>query len=400
MMGCRLPAWLELADGKPKIIPDRAITIRRIFALAADGLGHTRIIRTLEKENVAPFGERVVNEGRGRSQFSGRWTKPYVALLLRDRRVTGDMQPLKRKNADGPTLRAYYPGVISETEFALARSAQEERLNHDKLGRKSGPRQGKYVNVFKSMLIHARDGEGFLLHNKGTGAKPISSSSIASGNGGNAERSYTFPYFPFEEAVLKCLREINPSAVLPPAETGPSRADAIRAKLTNCRQDIASIKKELEAGYSKGLADVLRKMEATEEVAVNELQDELARTARPLARSWEECPTLIDAIRQSPDPERARLKLRAALRAIVETAYVLIVPRGSWRLVAVQFYFTGGSTRSYLIAHQTAGFRRAGGMSPPLSFADAGLPSIDLHKTADVKKVERLLLRLELTAVE
>jgi DNA invertase Pin-like site-specific DNA recombinase len=36
-----LPAWIEVVNGEPRLIPERAATIRRIFSLAADGLGHT-----------------------------------------------------------------------------------------------------------------------------------------------------------------------------------------------------------------------------------------------------------------------------------------------------------------------------------------------------------------------
>lgn len=184
LLRSNLPAWIEVVGGKPRLIPERAATIRRIFALAADGVGHTRIVRTLEKEKVPAFGKKIINPERTRSQFSGHWTKPYVALLLRDRRVLGELQPMRGYNPDGPPLKDYYPPAITEEQFALARAAQEERKNKDTKGRRTGPRDAKYVNVFKSMLTHARDGEGFLLHNKGTGAKPDLILITTASNGG------------------------------------------------------------------------------------------------------------------------------------------------------------------------------------------------------------------------
>ena len=42
-------------------------------------MGHFRIVRALLAEKVPAFGRKVVREGRTRSQFSGTWTKPYVA---------------------------------------------------------------------------------------------------------------------------------------------------------------------------------------------------------------------------------------------------------------------------------------------------------------------------------
>lgn len=394
-MGASLPAWVKRVNEKFVLIPDRAETIRHVFKLAADGLGHTKIVKALVKEKVPAFGQRVVREGRTRSQFSGGWSKPYVALILRDRRVLGEVQPLKAGNPDGKVLIGYYPPVITEEEFALARATQESRTSRDRMGRQIGPRHVKYVNVFKSLLTHARDGEGFLLHNKGTRAKPelILINHVA--NGGRAEKGYTFPYPVFEEAVLKLLRELDAATVLTQDIVPPALLNVLRAKLANHREDIASIKKDLTGGYSRGLADVLRATEAAELVVANDLQDELARVAKPLTRSWEELPSLIDLVRGAEDPEAARLKLRPALRAIVETAAVLIVPRGSWRLVLVQFRFNAGGCRNWLIAHQTAAFRRVGGWVAH-SFTDDGVASdFDLRRSKDMRAVEKVLTALD-----
>ena len=64
---------------------------------------------------------------------------------------------------------------------------------------------------------------------------------------------------------------------MPSKPTGPSTADVLRAKLANCRSDIASLKKDLKAGYSKTLSDLIREAEDTEVELANRLQDELAR---------------------------------------------------------------------------------------------------------------------------
>src|SRR5262249_7913796 len=157
-----------------------------------------------------------------RSQFSGKWTKLYVTLILNDRRAVGEFQP---RTADdkpaGQPLAGYYPAVVSEEQFLLARAGQEQRCNRDRTGRPLGTRQGKYVNAFKSQLTHARDGEGFVLHNKGTGSRPELILVNATGNDGRG-RCYTFPYPIFEEAVLRLLREVDPREVLPNEEGTPS----------------------------------------------------------------------------------------------------------------------------------------------------------------------------------
>jgi DNA invertase Pin-like site-specific DNA recombinase len=361
LLTSRLPAWMEYKGGEARLIPGRAAAVRRIFRLAADGHGHTRIVRALTEAEVPPFGEVVISPERSRSQFSGNWTRPYVALILNDRRAVGELQLWKTDGtADGPPLAGYYPAAVTEEEFQLARAGQERRLARDKAGRPLGTRQGKYVNVFKGILKHARDGEGFVLHNKGTADEPELSLINATGEGGRG-RCYTFPYPVFEEAVLGLLREVDPRDVLPREKESPSRAEVLRAQLGNVRRDMAGLQEELKAGFSKALAAVLRGREAEEERLAGELQEELARSVKPAARAWKELPPLVDLVREAADPDAARLKLATVLRRTVGEAWVLIVPRGSYRLCAVQVFFDGGARRDYLILHQTAGYRRKGG---------------------------------------
>jgi DNA invertase Pin-like site-specific DNA recombinase len=401
LVGSRLPAWVEVVGGKPRLIPERAAAVRRIYELAADGLGHTRIVRALQAEKVPAFGERVVREGRQRSQFSGRWSRSYVVLLLRDRRVLGEYQPQRRDKAgvehpDGPPLVGYYPAAITADQFNLARAALAERNSRNTNGRPAGPRQRTYVNVFRGMLTHARDGGGFTVHNRLTTKNPKLSLMATAGVGGGS-RYYTFPLPVLESAVLAELKEIDPSSVLPRRPGGPSRVEALRATLANLREDIARTQRDMKKdGYSKAIAEVLRQYEAEEEETANDLQDELARTAKPLARAWEELPSLIDVIRGAEDPDLARLKLRTVLRAVLESAVLLIVSVKSWRFAALQFHFTGGTTRHYLVAYQPAANGRPGATWGK-SFADAGVPGdLDLRDKKDAAELEAALTKLDL----
>jgi hypothetical protein len=392
----RLPAWLECVNGEARLIPERAAVVKRIFHMAAAGYGHTRIVATLEKEGVPPFGKVVVNEGRSRSQFCGNWTRPYVALVLNDRRAVGEFQARTLDGSPaGPPLVGYYPAAVTEDEFLLARAGQEGRLNKkDSKGRQVVMRQGRYLNVFKGLLRHARDGEGWVLHNKGTAAEPELVLVNAKGNGGRS-RCYTFPYFVFEEAVLGLLREVDPGEILPREGEAPSQADVLRAKLANVRQDIARIQEDLKAGYSKALVGVLRNLESDEERVASELQEELARTVKPAARAWRELPSLIDLIRRSDDPDDVRLKLRSVLRRVVEGMWVLIVSRGSFRFACVQMFFVGGERRDYVILHQTAGYRRKGGWWAR-SLADAAaLGPLDLRQPDHARRLEKALAAID-----
>lgn len=396
LVGSNLPAWVEVVDDEPRAIPERAAAIRRIYQLAADGVGQVRIVRQLRKEKIPPFGERVVRAGRKRSYFAGEWTKAYVGLLLKDPRVTGCYQPTKGGKPDGPVIKGYYPQIITEEQFALARAGQGQRVKRDKLGRACGSRQSKYVNVFQSMLTHARDGGGFVLYNRGTAERPQLVLFSAGGVDGRAERSYTIPYPVLERQVLRFVREIDPESVLP-TKPAASAIDVLRAKLAAVRQDVVGLKAELKVKFSKGIAEVLREQEDAEEKLVNQIQDELARTARPLERAWADVPTLIDVIDTADDKDAARLRVRAALRAVLDSGTVLTVAKGAWRFFAVQLNFTGGAVRHCVVAHRPAANGRAAS-THPLSFADAfpKAGDIDLRKREDCAKMERLLSRLDL----
>src|SRR5262249_38657636 len=80
----------------------------------------------------------------------------------------------------------------------------------------------------------------------------------------------------------------------------------------------------------------------------------------PLSETWGEVQTLAEALATAPDPQDARLRLRAGLRRIVSGGWVLVVPRGAVRLCAVQIDFAKGARRSYLIRYQAAGYCRSG----------------------------------------
>jgi DNA invertase Pin-like site-specific DNA recombinase len=400
LLSRRLPAWLEEVNGEARPVPERAATVRRIFKMAADGMGHTRIVNVLTREGVPPFGEHAVSEGRGRSQFSGRWSHTYVALILRDRRVTGEWQPrLIGGEPDGPVIAHYYPAVVTEEEFLLAQAAREQRRNRDKRGRASGPRQSKYVNTFKGLLTHARDGQGFVLHNKATKASP----KLLLVNGSGAEgrgRRWMFPYLVFEEGILGLLREVDPRDVLPKKGETPSQADVLRGRLANVRGDVAGLQQELKAGFSKALAAVLREKEEEEERLAAELMDELAKSVVPAERAWKELPSLVAMIQKADDPDAVRLKLHGVLRRVIDSTHVLIVPRGVARFCAVQFFFAGGGRRDYLILHRPAGNRRAESWAAWSLKDVVKVGAFDLKNPKDAAALERVLADLDLDELE
>jgi DNA invertase Pin-like site-specific DNA recombinase len=383
----KLPAWVEMAaDGTLRLVPERAAVVKRIFRMAAEGLGVNRTVAALAK---APEDGGAAAFGR-----SGRWVKSYVSFILNDRRAVGELQLMKDGKPDGPPLAGYYPAAVTEEEFDLARAGTERRTGKDRLGRLKGPHQAKHPNVFKGLLVHARDGSTMTLRNRGTRAKPHLALINCEADEGRG-RCYTFPYPVFEEAVLGLLREVDPRDVLPREKAGPSRADTLRARLKNVRHDLAGLKADLQASYSRALADVLRAKEAEEEAVAVELQDELAKASRPPDRAWRELPGLVEMIGQGGD--EARLRLAAVLRCVIADMWLLVVRRGSWRLAVVQVYFADSDRRrDYLIVTRPAVNGRPGGWWAR-SLSDAVKSSdLDLRRPEDAAKLEATLAGLDL----
>jgi DNA invertase Pin-like site-specific DNA recombinase len=386
----RLPAWLEPdGQGGARLLAGRAEVVRRVFALAAAGYGQRKIAGLLTREEVPTFGEVVVRAGRRRSQFSGKWLASYVVKLLNDRRAMGEFQPRTAgREPAGPAIPNYYPAAVTEAEFLLARAGRERRRND------RAPRQRKFVNLFKGLLVHARDGESFFPHNLKTAADPQFVYIARTGHGGRG-RCWSFPLPVFEEAVLGALLELRPRDVLPRETTSP--ADGLRAELAAVRGNIALVQEELKDGFDKNLAAVLRGLTAREEALGNRLHEELARSARPAERDWHALPSLVEIAAGGED---GRLRLAAALRGIIDEARSLIVKRGSMILNALQVFFVGGACRSYLLAYRPGCNGRKREWSAR-SFATVGVgeADLDLRKPAHAKRLERALTSLDLAAL-
>ena len=253
------------------------------------------------------------------------------------------------------------------------------------------PAQSRYVNTFKGLLSHARSGEGFTLHNKGTGAAPQLLLINTSGVEGR-DKCYTFPYPVFEKAVLDLLREVNPKDVLPRKGEEPSKADVLRQAGQRSFRP-GRFERRPTRKYSKAIAAVLRDREAEEELIAAELQEEVSRRpVVPAERAWKELPSLLSLIENADDPDAVRLKIRGVLRRVIESIWVLTVRRGAVCLCVVQVFFVGGGVRGYMIHHKTAGFRRSGGWTvdslDPEFAAPAGKKgSLDLRRREDAAKL-------------
>jgi DNA invertase Pin-like site-specific DNA recombinase len=398
-----LPAWVEVGpDGKLRLIPERAGAVRRIFALAAAGYGLTATVRRLNAEKVPAFGGRqVVLDRDGKPHYrakeggrfgSGVWERAYIGKLLKDRRALGEYQYRGADHKpDGDPIPGYFPPVVTQAEFDAARAGASER-------RQRPGRLGRQINPFAGLLRDARDGKSYFHGSAAGGCGRV----LVNKAGVKGQAPYrSFPAEVFERAVLSCLREINPRDILN-GDDGPDETQVLAGELAAVESSISSLVADLERhGDSPALYQRLRQKEARKAELVPLLAAAREKAAHPLSEAWGEAQTLAEAIDQAPDPEEARLRLRSALRRIIDSVWLLVVVRGRDRLCAVQIWFTDGKRhRDYLLRHHQAvanRWARRPAETEVLSSADvAGLGPLDLRRPEDVAELEAALLALDL----
>lgn len=138
----RIPAWLRMKDGQFSIIPERAAIVRRIFEMAAEGLGPSAIARKLNAEGVKPFTS------------AKDWHSKTLWALLHNPAVIGKMQPKRRVASGrpqlepaGPALENYFPAIVSEATFY--------RIPHNPM---SGKKHHPFKNILSGIVHCARCG--------------------------------------------------------------------------------------------------------------------------------------------------------------------------------------------------------------------------------------------------
>src|SRR5262249_25421345 len=140
-------------------------------------------------------------DGRVRGQFAGRWTIPYLANILNDWRVTGRLQPKRKKNRrpEGDMIEGYYPRIISDADFYAARGARETGMQGVRK-----VRRGKHLDLFPGLLIDARSGTAYTAVGKDTenkGKRRLVTYASTQGEG----PAYSFPVATFEHGMVDML---------------------------------------------------------------------------------------------------------------------------------------------------------------------------------------------------
>jgi hypothetical protein len=160
----------------------------------------------------------------------------------------------------------------------------------------------------------------------------------------------TINYDVFERAILSQLAELDPNDVLPP-DTTPDAVAIAANEVEWVRERIDALRAELvRGGPVAAVVDAIRDLETQQRALMKRAEDATENAAVPIRQSWATARTLIGMLTSADDPTDTRLRIRAALRRVVETIEVKFIGHGRDRVAFVRVHIRAtGNIRGYLI---------------------------------------------------
>lgn len=381
------PAWLRMVGGRWEAVPERAAVVNHIFALALDGLGLHAVAARLNKDGVPVMAR------------AGHWAVSSVGKILRNRAVIGEFVPHVVKDGkrvpDGKPIANYYPRVVDDATFYKVQAALDAR----KL--QKGPRGRDCVrNLFTGLLRDARDGCTLVTVTESDKCRSVRLVSSGAQRGKDGSDYRTFPYPVLEAAVLRLLKELKASDVLPPAAGGVDEVAHWSGRLQDIEHRIAKLTAAMkgDGDFDLGLR-LLRDLGSEKQDAAAKLEKARAERATNEVEVLGATQSLIGLLAEAEGDEllALRTKIKARVAQLISEARVLIVPGGRARSAAVQLWFRGSDRRRDFVIAYTPGDRHAAADWEAASFAEAGLPGdLDLRDRGHVKRLKAMLAAAEL----
>ena len=336
--------WLSLSEDRKTFIPikERVAIVERIYNLALLGKGATRIAKELNAENIPSFGT-------SRDGKPCPWRYHYITKLLRDRRVLGELQTSRwngeHKTPVGEPFINYYPEVIDVDVFNRVQLAVTSRFV------KRGRCEKWKVNLFKGLLVNAQTGTPMGINSYRSGGKLrvrlVTRITADTGRGVGT----TFLYDKLETALLTWLKELNPADFALTSETDSNQLASLSSALTlitdkinrvQAKFDNATTIEEEAIHYNQ-----LERLSVKHNSIKADYDSAARRASSPTVETIGEVQGLIDLLNKSTDPESLRERIRARLRQLVESIWLLAFDVDNERMAIMQVNFPD-STRRYI----------------------------------------------------
>jgi DNA invertase Pin-like site-specific DNA recombinase len=367
----RAPCWITVGPAGEKVVnEDKAAVVRRLFRMAREGHGVTRICQILNDEGV-PYIGRPLMAGR-----PTMWNSRSVFHILRSRSVLGELALCKDRKPTGQVVKGYWPAILAEKEFLAVQGIMDARRKC------AAGRPGKRVNLLAGLLVDARTG-GTLYYKVDGKYPPVLVPSDAQQGRGRCWAS--FPARVFEAMILRELAEVKAADIWPAGDGLDS--EAIAGRLAKVDAALAHWKARMDdLDIAEEVADQLVRLSAERRELRAELQRIEGERAHPSGSSWGEFKGLAEAFADGDDA--LRLRIRDALRRCVRRVVCLFIGSSGLgpRVAAVQVEFRhSDARRHYVIVRRYKRDPEAG------TLLTGDSPAPDLGKKADVARVEKLL---------
>lgn len=229
-----VPSWIsQERNERGEIVyalNEHADTVRRIYEMAADGMGQLSITRVLNSEDTPPL-----RHGRG-------WHQGVVGLILDNPAVTGTYQPVRMSNGKrvpySDPVVGYFPSVVSPELYARAQQV-----------RKAPPSKGakgkRFSNLFQGMLFCTHCGSRMWIKYGSSGSNPQKYLQCYDYFRNRGPKRCVgkrhFNYDVFEAAVLDHIHEFNLADIFNRGDTD-EQIEQLHIQLNTATINIESLK--------------------------------------------------------------------------------------------------------------------------------------------------------------
>jgi DNA invertase Pin-like site-specific DNA recombinase len=303
----KAPHWLGLDRSRRtfNVIEERAAVVRRVFAMALEGVGQHRITETLNAEGVSVFG-------RGQ-----HWHRSYVAKLLNNPAVIGRFVPhtVEHDAANGrKTRRAkeavedYYPAILDRATFENMQAMMRD-VRSPFRGRHAGTQE--VGNLFGGLARCPICGGNMTRVNKGVGGGKAYLVCTKAKAGAGC-KYHGVPYGRVEQAFLDHAGRVIGQA--PAGDTGEEideRIERLEAGISATDDFISDIFRGIEVGgpASRAERERLHALEDDRERMQHEIDDLLKQRAAVAQPMVEERLKQIDEALEAPEQDRRRINV-------------------------------------------------------------------------------------------
>lgn len=326
------PAWLQLAADRSSyvLIPDRVEVVRQIFVDSANGIGNYKIAHRLNQSKTPTFNE------------SDGWHQSYVAKILANRAVLGEFQAgVRRDNKrelEGEPIRNYFPAIIDEELFYVARHAKSQR---EYQGKGAGRKGVQFSNLFSGLATCAYCGASMKYDNKGSGPKGNRYLVCSKSTRHFGCRGKRWRYNDFETSFLAFVSEIDLASLIDPEDSQREQKQAV-LKVTSLEGEIGSVSALMDKTYhllesgapEEFILTKLRELQARKDELAAQIAEsrkvleEVESERQRLSQSRDEIKSLLQHLQNANQPDlfELRSKISSHLKSMIET--LTVAPQG------------------------------------------------------------------------